>query len=484
MSWSDAAGDAVNEVGIEELPALIGRLAPGEALTVAEVGTSEFTRWEIRADVCGTPSVVPYRVPWSNLRRDEGLDEQALLAFLAGDDEARLLVARSETGIDALDAGRALRVLRARHGGARPLAQGTAASLDDLFREATARVPLSQWYQLVLLDRASSGRLSFSWQQLFEPGNARGATCEFEVRCEPSGPAGTTFAVVASDGARATGLVSMASAKVPPGRYPLTATLLRPGTVRLAGLPGSLSPEPRTWPEIRASVPTRLGGYGPAHLILAVETCGSVNQVDAHLDRVRQLADDVALSAEGPVRFSLIGYGAHPHDPRFDDEPIERLAWAEDLEAVHDALPRLHEQAVNRRDRYTRAASIECMLAEVAHRLQTPQQPAGEGHPSGRPVLVTIGGRRPFPVVRDQVTEIVPCSARRDWRDLYRWLVTDHQEMTFGAICGGDQNAEVWRLLGRDAVADLVAFDARQFAADLRLLRPPTEHVPFPLVTR
>ena len=43
--------------------------------------------------------------------------------------------------------------------------------------------------------------------------------------------------------------------------------------------------------------------------------------------------------------------------------------------------------------------------------------------------------------------------------------------MTFGAICGGDQDAEVWRLLGQDASADLVALDARQFAADLRLLR-------------
>jgi hypothetical protein len=56
--------------------------------------------------------------------------------------------------------------------------------------------------------------------------------------------------------------------------------------------------------------------------------------------------------------------------------------------------------------------------------------------------------------------------------------------MTFGAICGGDRAAEAWRLLGADATADLIVLDAWQFATDLRLLRPPGEHVPFPLVDR
>ncbi len=56
--------------------------------------------------------------------------------------------------------------------------------------------------------------------------------------------------------------------------------------------------------------------------------------------------------------------------------------------------------------------------------------------------------------------------------------------MAFGAICGGDLDAEAWRLLGANASADLVVLDARQFAADLRLLRPPGEHVPFPMVDR
>ena len=44
------------------------------------------------------------------------------------------------------------------------------------------------------------------------------------------------------------------------------------------------------------------------------------------------------------------------------------------------------------------------MLAETARLLQAPQRRAGEGHPAGRPVLVTVGSRVAFPAYRRPVS--------------------------------------------------------------------------------
>ena len=491
VSVSGASGNPVcpdcrdDEVCITELISLISRLAVGEALTIAEFGADKITRWVVRVDRCGTPRVTTRSESWAALSRGEALNENEaeVIRFLAPQDEGRLLLARGGADIDTLHADWALRRTRGRYARARLLAPSAVGSVDGVLAEATARVPLSQWYELVVLERTRSGRLRLAWQQLFEPGNLRGATRTLRVKCEPSGPAGTTFAVVARDGARPTGLVSMASAKVPATTYTLTATLRRPGTVSFDGLPVSPSEDSRSWTEVCDTVPERLTVFEAAHLIVAVETCGSADQVTAHLSRADQFIRNVANGAEGPLRFSLLTYGAHPHDPRLDDDPVAVLAWADRDEAVLAHLAVLREQAhARRRGRYTHAASIECMLAEVASLLQSGQGQPGEGHSAGRPVLVTVGTRVPFPAYRDPQSEILPCSAGNDWLSFFRWLVEDHHEMTFGAICGGNSDAEVWRLLGKDASAELVALDAWQFAAELRLLRPAAEQIPFPVV--
>ncbi len=183
------------------------------------------------------------------------------------------------------------------------------------------------------------------------------------------------------------------------------------------------------------------------------------------------------------MRFSLIAYSAHPHDLRLDDDPVTVLAWADRQQAVLAHLPVLRERARTRQDRYTRAASIECMLAETARLLQSAADGRGQ-RTSGRTPRAChswIPGRFPcLPSTRH--SEILPCPWRHDWRSFYRWLKEDHPEMAFGSICGGDLDASVWRLLGTDANAELVALDVLQFAAELRLLRPPAEHVPFPMV--
>jgi hypothetical protein len=335
---------------------------------------------------------------------------------------------------------------------------------------------LSQWYELVLLKRGRSGRLELTAEQLFEPGAKRHDTQTLRVYCEPSGPAGTTFAVAARDRLSISGLVTMASAKVPPGPYTLTATLRRPGSVTFHGLPVSLQADTRSWADVRGTVPERVADFGPMHLIVAVEACGPQQQVDAHLDRVGQLVRNVATGAESPVRFSLLAYGAHPHDPKLDDDPVDVVAWAVGDQAVLARLPLVTERARARPDRYTRAANIECMLEKVASLLQ--------GDNAARPVLVTVGSRRAFPAWGDRTTEILPCPGHKDWRLFLQYLQEDHPQMAFGAICGDSLEAEEWRRLGADASADLVALDAWQFAADLRLLRPAAEHIPFPMVDR
>jgi len=495
VGWAVSVSDASDnpecpdcrngQVCITELTSLISGLAIGEALTIAEFGVDKLTRWEVRADRCGTPRVTNRSESWAALSRGEALNENEpeIIRFLAPQEEGRLLLARGGADIDTLQAGWALRKTRGRYARARPLVPPAASSVDGMLARATAHVPLSQWYELVVLERSRSGRLRLAWQQLFEPGNLRGATRTLRVRCEPSGPAGTTFAVVARNGARPTGLVSMASAKVPASTYALTATLRRPGTVSFDGLPVSPSEDSRSWTEICDTVPKRLTVFEPVHLIVAIETCGSADQVTAHLDRADQFIRNVANGAEGPLRFSLVTYDAHPHDPRLDDAPVTVLAWADRDETVLAHLAVLREQTpARRRGRYTHAASIECMLAEVASLLQSQSGHLGEGHPAGRLVLVTVGTRNAFPASRDPRSEILPCSAGNDWLSFFRWLVEDHGEMTFGAICGGDPDAELWRLLGKDANAELVALDAWQFAAELRLLRPVAEQIPFPMV--
>jgi hypothetical protein len=270
----------------------------------------------------------------------------------------------------------------------------------------------------------------------------------------------------------------MASAKVTPGRHTVTATLRRPGRVGFDGLGVALRADSRSWAEVRATVPERLGDLGAAHLVLAVEVCGPERQVAAHLDRAAQLVGNVAAGAGCRVGFSLLAYGAHPHDWRVRDDPVAVLAWGDRKETVLGQLSMLRRQAVARHDHYVRAASIECMLDHAATLL------GGQRPPDGRPVLVTIGSRHPFPAWLDRDTEIVPCPAHRDWRDLISRLKDEHSDMTFGAICGGDRDAQAWQLLGADASADLIVLDARRFAADLRLVRRAAEQVPFPLADR
>jgi hypothetical protein len=365
--------------------------------------------------------------------------------------------------------------------------RGEGNRLMGRYDEAPAdfkRVPLPQAYDLVVLRRTQSGRLELGTQPLFLPGARRGDIQRFTVRCLPAGETGTVFAVVASDTPGDFRLISIAAANISPGRYDLTATLLPPGPldrIRLDGLPVELRTDYRSWQEIVASTPGRLPG--PTHLIVAVEICGSAAKVEARIDQASRLISHVASSTQGQVRFSLLSYGSHSPARRIDDVPVTILSWGD---GNHDTLERSLQWLRARGPAispYPRAASIECMLAEVSRQLSEQQTPAS------RPVLVTIGSRPAFPHRVNPVTHIVPCPLRNDWLAILRQLRDDHPEVTFGAIHDGkpddpqqDMAYDIWQFLGAHARAQVTSeSDVRRFATDLGLASPGLQYIPLPL---
>jgi hypothetical protein len=492
-----AAQDPGAESIVVGLTRDIARLATGQSLSIAEFSPAGVAVWKVRPDATGTPRVVRYLHDFYALRnrslldQAERLDQTELLDRIRTDGDGTFILARtgpnprSEADRDALDANQAFELARAAYPGSRAFRSATA--VDDLLAEATARVPLpaSLWYELVLLRRSRSGRLEFTAQQLFLPEARRGDTRQFAVRCEPGDDNGTVFAVAARDAVFEFQLVSMASAKVPPGTYYLTATLLRPGLVRFDGLPVKLRQETRSWAEVLARVPERLDAYGPCHLIVAVEACGTADEFEARIDRADQLIADVQDAADGPVTFSLLTYAAHTHRRQAGEEAVNVVAWAETDPGTLTRLLRALAAGGPSPARYPRAAQVECMLAEVARRLAGPAAAA-----AGRPALVTIGSRPAFPHRVDRVTEILPCPERHDWRSILRGLADDHAGMAFGAIRdtpdglddrpAGPLN-EVWRHLGTDMSAAPGDYEAHAFAAGLGLVPPVLQYLPFPL---
>jgi hypothetical protein len=487
------AEDPGVEAVLAELTGTIARLPRGKALTMAEFTTSAVNVWTVRPDRSGTPRVRYGRCDWYALRTWGQLDQGALFDQIRPEDDARVVLARTgpvgsrdPADQDTRDADGAFEMARHEYPQAR--AFRSLVSADDLLKEATARVPLppSMWYELVLLRRSHSGRLELTAQQLFLPEARRGDTRPFTIRVEASDENGTVFAVVSRDAAFSFELVSMGSARIPPGSYDVTAALVRLGRVRFDGLPVKLREDGRNWPDVVALVPDRLDLIGPAHLIVAVEVCGTAEVLRSRVDRARQLIGEVRSRADGPVAFSVITYASHSHHRSASDEPVTALAWAETrADPLDHRLDSLQEREPAA-SLYPRAAQVECMLEEVARRLRGP-----EAATAGRPVLVTMGDKSAFPPRVDPVSGIIPCPRHIDWQASFSRLVAEYHGMAFGVVRGvaDDDDApedpadEIWQRLGTDASGTLATFDARRFAVGLGLLRATMQYLPLPLAT-
>lgn len=351
--------------------------------------------------------------------------------------------------------------------------------LDDSLGRVIANDTLTHAYELVVLRRTRTGRLMLGGHQLFPHSARRGDYKTFTIRCGPSDENGIVFAVVAVEGVRDFQLVSVESANIFPGRYEVTAELLRPGLVRFHGLPAELRSERRGWAELVGAIPAKIDLLEHTHLVCAVEVSGTADQVQERISRVEQLIGLVTENTERELAFSLVSYGAHSFDWKVLEDPAKALAWASGADTAMSALRVLSDRGPVEAG-YTRAAQIECMLAKVASRL---------GMQHGRPVLVTAGSRPPYPQRMDLRTEILPCPQRNDWRRALQRIRT-LPGSTFGAICEssgtlderGDE--DIWPRLGSDAIADLDAVNIRSFAADLGLLSPTVQPVPFPIVEK
>lgn len=351
--------------------------------------------------------------------------------------------------------------------------------LYDSLGRAIADDTLTHAYELVVLRRTRLGRLMLGGHQLFPHSARRGDYKTFTIRCGPSDQNGTAFAVVAVEGVRDFQLVSVESANIFPGTYEVTAELLRPGLVRFHGLPADLRSEHRSWTELVDAIPVKIDLPERAHVICAVEVSGTVDQVEERISRVEQLIGLVTENTEHELAFSLVSYGAHSFDWKVLEDPAKAVAWASGADTAMSALGVLRDRGPAETG-YTRAAQIECMLAKVASRL---------GMQHGRPVLVTAGSRPPYPQRMDPRTEILPCPQRNDWRRALQRIRT-LPGSAFGAICEssgtlderGDE--DIWPRLGSDAIADLNAVNIRRFAADLGLLSPTVQPVPFPIVEK
>jgi hypothetical protein len=353
------------------------------------------------------------------------------------------------------------------------------APLDGMVGRTIADGTLTQAYELVVLRRTRSGRLRLGGHQLFPHSARRGDYTTFTIRCERSDGNGTVFAVVAVEGVRDFQLVSIESGDIFPGAYELTAELLHPGIVRFHGLPVQLRADHRSWAELVGAIPAKVDLPEPAHLVCAVEVSGTADQVQERISRVEQLVGLVTENTERELAVSLLSYGPHSFEWNVIEEPAKVLTWASSADTAMSALKTLRDRGPVETD-YIRAAQIECMLAKVASRL---------GVEHGRPVLVTVGSRRPYPQRMDPRTEILPCPRRNDWRRALQ-RIRALPGSAFGAICEsngtpGDRGDEdVWPRLGSDAIVDINAVNIRRFAADLGLFSLTVKPIPFPIVEK
>ena len=441
----------------------LDELRKGRAVVVVEFGEDTVTVWRAQRDGNGTP----YARHWPLLPDHSAEDPEDLyyhrLRPLA--DGSRLIVVFTTP---SLPTGKLFGIVTAAHPDA-PLHQ-CWSPLDRILREVITQTPLTHWYELVVLRRTRSGRLVFESRRLFpREADYRYPPQQVPIWCGPSDEHGIVFAVVAQlDGNYS--LVSVQSAALEPGPYEPTARLLRPGHVAFEGLPVELRAERRSWPTIVGAVPPSFDRPQTAHLVCAIEVSGTKDQLDRRIDRVRQLITH-ADAADRELSVSLVSYGAHSFKRTVSEEPPTALAWADSARTALSELTRLGRRTPPDGE-YPRAAQLECALTAIADRIDP-----GEG----RPCLVTVGSRLPYPPRLDPRTEILPCPLRRDWQRALQQL-SDISDITFGVI-DDDTAADwpIWTRLGRDARESGDLVDVRRLALNLKLSRTVTR-VPLPLI--
>ncbi|TYB43966.1 hypothetical protein [Actinomadura chibensis] len=463
----------------EVLSAAVAELDGRGWLTVVDLGRDGVAVWELYRDEAGTPrGELRWTASWSALPADDAAVDQAVVDAVGPVAHAPpLLVATNARE------GRADKALE-RLGRRYPRAATFTGEhpVDRVLRKVIARQPLTRFYELVALRRRAAGRLELVGCQLFPIGARRGDVGRVRVRCLPSDDRGTVFAVAAYSPDTRFQLVSARAVKLPPGVYDLTAELRRPGLVHFAGLPegSAFEPERRAWSAIVSAVPERLDRSGVVgHLICAVEVSGPADRVERRLAAAARMVEETAAELAGGLKVSLLSYGPHAHHRNGEDVPVRFDAWAAEPGRALAALHGLAGQGPAP-EGYPGAARIECVLAEVAARLEAAPAP-------GRSALLLVGARPPCPP-RSDVSQVLPCPRRNDWRiGLARLRRT-------GVVLAAVRDRAVrtaraddfpWHELGGGPPVDLDDLDDLGVAglgAALGLLPKKGGHVPLPLL--
>jgi len=459
----------------DELEQLIGN----DTFTVAEFAADAATIFEVHRDEHGTPTAVRWKYAYEDGERRDGKRDQWSEAM--ADPEAfyryvapRLIVRTSH--LLPRELGDLLRPDPSEV----PVYE-SQMPLQDMLRAVMRKSPLVMDYELAVLTRVpagrtGAGRLVLTGHRLFSTGDTRGDKVRVQVNCEPTDGEGTAFAVVTREPrpelprqARRLRPLQVQAAVVAPGRYVLAAELTRPGQVRFDGLPVPLGSSERSWDDLVRLVPERLAAQVPVHLVCLVETCGGDDRLRQRIYRLEELITQAQTGA-GPLRVSVVAYGAHGVAWKVDDRPPEIRAWAAPGGQAISALRGLAGRRVDDRE-YQRAAQLECALKLVRGRLVPTD---------GRPVIVTAGGRPPHPPGLDTSRQIIPCPEWVNGRlELGRLLSLP--EITLGAFPDPRCRGGIWEQLGQHAVATVDdAVDMESFAADLGL-RVAAQTVPFPV---
>lgn len=454
------AEDEVHDALSDEL----ARLTGNARFTVAEFGAIGATIWRVYRDANGTPRAEQPRMRASAMKDPDAFYREIDPAFIV-----RTSASLPDDLLGLLPVARGVPVYECR------------TPLEDQVREAIRDSPLVLGYELAVLKqvpegRPDAGRLVLTGHQLFPPGVTQGHRAVVRVRCEPTDSDGTVFAVVTRErrpdlppSAQPLRPVHIQSALVPADTYEVTAVLTRPGRVLLQGLPAPLGKFTGAWDDLRSQVPDRLAAPEPVHLVCLVEVSGGDDRLELRIDRLSQLIDEAEKSA-GQLSVSVLAYGPHSVAWSVDEQPVTVPAWVAPSPRAEHALRGLIGRTADERE-YRRAAQLECALDTVARHL---------ADRDGRPVIVVAGGRPPHPHAMDTRTTIIPCPDRVNWK----WQLDRIGALgaSFGALRDHDARGEIWRALGRDAIATVDdPVDMQDFAMRLGL-REAAQTVPFPFV--
>jgi len=470
------AEDKVHNALSEKLELLTGNAT----FRVAEFTADAATIFEAYRDEHGTPAAVTWKYVYTDGERRDGKRDQWSEAM--ADPETFYRSVAPSLIVQAADELPPELADLLRPDPAEVPVYLCQTSLRTMLRDVMKKSPLVMDYELAVLtrvpaDRPGAGRLVLTGRQLFSTGDTQGDTARIPVNCEPTDEEGTAFAVVTREPrpelpppARRLRPLQVQAAVIPPGRYVLSAELIRPGQVRFDGLPLPLASSERSWDDLTRLVPDRLAAQVPVHLVCLTETCGRRDRLRQRIYWLEELITQAQAGA-GPLRVTVVAYGAHGVAWKVDDRPPEIRAWAAPADQAIRALRGLTGRRADDRE-YQRAAQLECALKLVRDHLA----PA-----DGRPVIVTAGGRPPHPHELDTRTQLIPCP---DWVNgrLELGRLLSLPEIRLGAFRDPGCHGGIWDRLGQHAVATVDdAVDIENFAADLGL-RAAAQTVPFPVM--